>query len=211
MSNLFNNTTPTPGANNYIRVLIDDVDPVNQVAHAFDKTGVRIQALYTDQSGGVTLVPSAREVWTAMRRGYSWYLVSRLDMTGDLSSLDPGTLRLRAASTVMFEGVGGDIAGHAWGGTTFDRFLDSASGFASVVLSRDPAGSVPIIPYLNGLAVMPHLWTYDAITRTLSFYTTIGEIGNLVVEYQTWSPNYDDEASIAGRGFISAVEEFIPA
>lgn len=208
---VFENTTQAPGSNNFIRVLIDDVDPVNQVAHVFDKTGVRIQALYNDQAGIGLLVPSAREVWTATRRGYTWYLVSRLDVTGTLSNLDPGTLHLQAGGSMALEGRGGSISGHAWGGTTFDRFLDDPNGFSSVVLSRDPVGDVPIIPYLNGLAVMPHLWTYDAITRTLTFYTTVGEIGNLVVEYQTWSPNYDDAASVMGRGFISAVEEFIDA
>jgi hypothetical protein len=209
MSNIFDNTIQTPGYDNFIRVLINDVDPVNNVVHAFDKTGVLIQALYNDQPGGALLVPAPNEIWTAVRRGYSWFLLNKLDVSGEISDLQPGSLRLQASSTVVLKGQKGLVEDNPWGATIYDRYYNPSGGFASVVLSRDAVGPSTIVPYLNGLAVMPNLWTYNSDTRTISFNSTVGEIGNLVVAYQTWGPNWDDAAVVTGKAYVSGFDEII--
>jgi len=191
-----------------IRVIIDDVDIPNGVAHARDQTAAIIQVRFNEQPGGTMLVPEAGQTWTVVRRGYTWYLDRRVDLS-DLSGLEVGDLKIEASKSLIIEGTSGAINNNPFGATIHDHYYSPTTGWGSVILSRDPVGLITIRPYLNGLEVMPNLWTYDQATRVLTFYTTIGEVGNLVVVYQTWVKLLDDAATVIGKSYITAIEEFI--
>ena len=124
-----------------------------------------------------------------------------------MSTLSPGDARISADGDLTVRVSGVQLNDRPVGATIRD-FFSSGSGYTSVTLSHDPVKSDTIHPTLNGLALQPSLWSYDAETRALTFRTTMG-YGELLVTYQTWSLNRDDVATIRGRGHITAIEELV--
>jgi len=163
----------------YMAIVVDDVDTASRTIHAKDRTGSIVQISFRDQAGGLFYVPSAGEKWIAVRKGYTWFLDQQLDDSDSSLALAPGDLAITAPGQLY-------IQGQPYGALTQDYFDHAAidGGFASVVLSRTPGSSESIEVFLNGLLLVPALWTFDPPTRTITFVATMGEIGSLLVRYQ---------------------------
>jgi len=187
----------TPAAETII-VQIDDIDMANRLVHAFDKTNVRITASYRNQPGGLMLIPSRGERWTAHRSGWIWYLDKRIDSADEaahaVANLSPGDARLSASGIIDTTMRGFYMNNRGIGPTVKDNFYQD-TGFTSVVLSSAPVSFESLHPTLNGMAISNDLYTYDFDTRTVTFNSTMGA-GALLVTYQTWVYANDDAARL---------------
>jgi hypothetical protein len=169
----------------YLAVQIDDVDTTLRVAHAIDRTGTVLQISYRDQPGGIALVPSQGEQWIAVRKGYTWYLDRRIEGSDTVfDGLGPGDMSISAPGTIWINGQ----PLSAIGGNIVQEEVENASPFAGYtthVLGYAPISDDNITVYLNGLLLWPSLWTYDEGTQTITFDADYGDIGVLLVRYET--------------------------
>jgi len=169
----------------YAAVLIDDVDIEVMQAHARDRTGAIIQCSYRDQPAGLMAIPAPGERWIAIRKGYTWYLESRMATPEEMAGLQQGDLSIDAPGDIYIQGK----KLSAIGGNVVQDFVEHPlvgdGGFATAVLTHAPLGASSITVFLNGLLLWPDLWTYDDATKTITFDATMGEIGALLVRYET--------------------------
>lgn len=169
----------------YLAVTIDDVDTSLRVAHAYDRTGTILQISYRDQAGGVALVPTQGEQWIAVRKGYTWFLDRRIETTDSVfDGLGPGDMSISAPGTIYINGQ----PLSAIGGNIVQEEVENAvafAGYTTHTLTYTPLGAESITVFLNGLLLWPSLWTYDAGTKTITFDTDYGDIGSLLVRYET--------------------------
>ena len=98
-----NNTPPI----DYIVVMIDDVDLANRIVHAYDKTQVRYQISFRETPSGILLIPKQGDQWLAIRRGWIWYLQSKLDTADEhqdaVNTMLPGDMRIKG-ETIRIDG-----------------------------------------------------------------------------------------------------------
>jgi hypothetical protein len=160
----------------YIAVVIEDVDVPNRLVHAIDRTGSLIQISFRDQPGGIFYVPVQGEKWIAVRKGPVWQLESQMEESDASLALKPGDMMIKGQS---LSALGGNIAQDY----TDHVLLDG--GYAAAVLTYAPLSAASIQIYLNGLLLVPDLWAFDAPTKTVTFDLTFGEIGSLLVRYET--------------------------
>lgn len=171
----------------YLTVRIDDVDQSQRVVHARDRTGAMYTVSYRDSTGGITLIPSNGEIWIAIRKGYTWFLDSRMDSADEdavLATYQPGDLRVQADGAIRMLGTSLTFNGHPVGGAgVTDQFEHPATGYTSVTLSQKPLEADKIAVYLNGLLLNSSLWTWDG-NVTINFGSAMGEAGYLSVVYE---------------------------
>lgn len=191
----------------YLVMEINDVDMTNRSVFARDKTGALVQVSFRSQTG-MTQIPAQGELWTCVRRGYTWHLENKLDSKDDhsiLSSMAPGDARLASAGAMQVQTQSMYVNSRPIGATVLDHFSQSTP-FSSVTLTTTPSGTETIQPSLNGVLLSPDLWSYDVNSRVLLFYAPLG-YGNLLVRYETWRPLMDDAGTVTGRAVISGTEE----
>lgn len=199
--------TVTPGQE-YVILLIEDVDIATRQAHCLDKTNSPLVASFREAPGGIMHIPAYGERWTAKRQGWVWHLESKLDSVTDhdfvVNSMSAGDTRVQADGTFHIQMERTEMNGRGIAPTVKDVFY-SGTGFTDFLLASIPVGPLCIHPVLNGITLATDLWFVDYDTdstgRYSRFYNTMGA-GTLVVTYQAWAFANDDAGIVIGRGVI---------
>lgn len=201
----------TPGQE-YVVLEIDEVDVSTRQAHCFDKTKAPLIASFRESPGGLLRIPANGERWTAKRQGWIWHLEAKMDSLEDHAfaqdNMTPGDARLQSDGALFIQMTSATMNGRGIGPDIKDVFYDDV-GFSSVYLTSEAVSLMSTHPKLNGVDLDPMLWDLGADNRTITFHNIMGA-GYLVVSYQSWAAAMDDNATVTGRGMISADEVYIP-
>lgn len=167
-----------------IVVRIDEIDVVNRVCHARDKTNVLIQVSFRDAPGGVLQIPAQNERWTVTRIGHGpWYLDKKLDSHDDHTwveeNMHPGDTRLSTDNTLFIEAEAIQINGIPFGYMTYASFTTDGTT-ESYTLPETPV-QMPMA-FINGLLINPSTFV---INGSSLIFATAPPSGTLVVYYQT--------------------------
>lgn len=96
---------PLVGATNYAVVTVDEVDIVNRLFHAKDKTNSSFQVSFRESAGGFLQVPLLGEKWLIELIGKQWHITGRLDSLEDhqwmVDNMNPGDARIQANKLVI--------------------------------------------------------------------------------------------------------------
>lgn len=200
-----------PREGELVVVQIDDVDIASRrVTGTTNQEGL-INIYFREYPGGMLLIPKQGDFWLVVRRGWDWYLEKKLDNDEEhqdmITNMGQGDMRLKAAGSIRTQAESVHVNGRAWGATIRDTFHDDV-GYTEVVLSHDPVSADTIHPILNGVLIPASQWSFFPDERAVRFVTTMGELGYLTVDYQTWMTNNDDVGSVTSRAIISADESF---
>lgn len=194
--------------NEWSTIRIDNVDFANRFVTGMDKTYATIEAVFRDMPASFR-IPMTGERWSIERRGYTWYLGTRLDSEDDhaaLGEMNLGDTRVHAGAELRLIGESHSINGQPVGAAALDHFR--GTGDETVwELSSDPVSPYTISAYV-GTAFMHQGIDYSVSGRTVTFTGPPGVNAPISIYYQRWGYAYTDGRAVQSRMQVSAVEAY---
>lgn len=167
----------------YVTLLIDDVDLANLNAHCRDKTGAPVLATFRVSSGAMFQVPVQGEYWSAKKQGWVWNLESRQESEEDhdwnKSNLAEGDTKIKGTNVHLL--VSDLQVNQNSFGAPFMEVFTNAVETAEVILTHTPVlASIQV--FYETLFVAPPKWSVAG--NTITFDPSLGA-GDVTVYYQS--------------------------